>query len=77
MASRSKQSLNVDTIQLWMSQGILILPNVKRTYDLLMTLLIATEKVCWIPAERMERYSEKVRELRTKQMPTSGQLLHK
>ena len=77
MASRSKKRLDVDMIQLWLSQGISILPNVKRTYDLLMTLLVATDKACWIPVERMEQYSKKVRDLRVKQMPTSGQRLHK
>lgn len=75
--SRSKQVLDVDTIQLWISRGISVLPGIKRTYSLLMALLVATDKVCWVPVSRMEHFSEKVRDQHTKQMPTSGHLSHK
>lgn len=72
-----KKGLTVDEIQLWISRGISVFPNVGRTYSLLMALLVATDKACWIPVEKMEHFSKKVRDQHTKQMPTPGQLSHK
>lgn len=59
--ARMKCSMELDDIQLWISQGIAVLPRVRRTYALLMASLVYSDKVCLIPIEKMERYSDEIR----------------
>lgn len=62
--ARRKRALELDDIQMWLSSGIRVLPPVVRAYSLLLATLVYSGKACFVPIERMERYSD---ELRTKQ----------
>lgn len=59
--ARKKRNLELDEIQLWISQGIAMMPRITRTYSLLLVSLVYSGKACLVPIEKLERFCDDVR----------------